>query len=168
MLARLDAIPGVGDARADWTGRHFLVELDPGRDEKRVEADVTAALGEGARRLTGGAAEAQVESFRRGEPWVRAGETMRLSREEARVVAARLGGEAARAAKLDDARARRLTGLIERELAAAFERHHASGGGAGRTLGLAWDEAMERVIEQAKPFMTEDEIRRARASVEAE
>jgi hypothetical protein len=97
---------------------------------------------------------------------MRAGETLELSKHEAKVLGERLGAKGARAAGLDEARTRRLVGLIEAELAAAFERVHGSGDGGTKKIGDEWSSAMDRVREKAKAFMSEDEIARAKAGVD--
>jgi len=104
-----------------------LIRLAPGAAPEDVVARATPILGKGARRLDAAAEAEQLASFRRGDPWMRSGETIRLSRHEAGVLGARLARDASGRAGLDESQAKRLAAVIKEEINAYFERMHASG-----------------------------------------
>jgi hypothetical protein len=131
VLARLDKVAGALESRVDWEGRHVLIRLAPGAGVKDVVGRAAEILGEGAVRL-GPAAEAdRIASFRRGDSWMRAGETIRQSRHEAGVLGARFAKGSAERAKLGDAQMKRLETLLTEEIMAQFERMHATGRSPG-------------------------------------
>ncbi|MFN0008627.1 MAG: hypothetical protein ACKVXR_12050 [Planctomycetota bacterium] len=161
MLARLDGIPGVAQSRVDRSGRRFLLTLDAGADEAAVAREAQAALGE-ASVLEREAESALLASRRRGDLWVTAEETIQLSREEARVLAGRFGEEAALELGLSPGKTRRLVEVVEREVAAAFERVH----GRGDALeALSGENAaiFGRVLEACRAFLTDAELQDLRA-----
>jgi len=151
VLARLDGIDGVAESRVDWTGKRFLLTLEDGARTDRVAGQAADALGEGARVLDRDALRAVLESRGRGEAWMRADETLRLSRFEAGVLARRFGGEAAREIGLDEPSTRRLVALFEAELERAFEQAHA-GRGLEEVPG-AFEAAAGRVLEASREFL---------------
>jgi hypothetical protein len=167
VLARLDEVGGVRESRVDWTGHYFLLRLDPEADETRVAAAATSVLGDAATRADAETSARELDAFRRGEPWMRAGETLRLSREEARIIAARRAAEAARAGGLDESQTRRLAELVEAEVAAVFERIHAAGGGPGKRFAPEWAAALDRVMAGARGFLTEEQAARVREGLRA-
>jgi len=127
VLAQIDAIPGIAESRVDWEGKHVLIRLAPGASAEGVLARATPILGEGAARL-GRAGEAdRIASFRRGDPWMRAAETVRLSQHEAKVLGASLSKGAAEKAGLNDDQAGRVRSILTEEITALFERMHADG-----------------------------------------
>ncbi len=162
MLARLDGIAGVAESRVDWTGRRFLVALETGAPEDEVATAVAEALG-GATVLDEDDERAAVEAFRRGEAWMGAGETLRLSRHEAHVLAERHGGEAAQELGLAAPTRQELIALVERELLRAFEDVHRSNvppeipaspsDCASDTLEALLLEAAARIIEGSRSFL---------------
>jgi hypothetical protein len=129
VLARLDEIDGVAESRVDWTGRRFLLHLERGADEERVAGAGAETLGQGTRRLDGGETSEALDAFEKGEAWMRAGETLRLSRHEAEVLGLRYGTEAGEELGLDEERTRQLVEVFARELGLAFERAHTAAGG---------------------------------------
>ena len=155
MLARLDEIPGVKESRVDWTGRRFLLTLETSSSPSRVADEAASALGEGAEVLGENDTEAAVADLRRGESWMRAGETLQLSRHEAHVLARRHGEEAARAIGLSDDATRKLVALLESELDRAFERTHAAGSGARVQDEIS--AAVARTVDAARGFLSADE-----------
>jgi hypothetical protein len=159
VLARLDAVPGVRESLVDRSGRRFLVKLAPGALEERVVTDARAILGEDSLRLSGDEAATVLATHRRDEPWVRAGETMRLSRDEAKVLASRHGGWVARLADLDADRTERLVSLIEEEIAGAFERVLVSGDDPESALGGEVRSALERVATRSRAFLDDEQAR---------
>ena len=153
MLARLDEIPGVAESRVDWTGRRFLLRLEPGAKESAVAEEADHALGEGATTLDEEETRAALEKYRSGEAWMRAGETVRLSRYEAGVLAQRYGDEAAQEIGLGVEATRKLVELFERELNLAFERTHAQKSGDSVQISAEVEEAGERILESSKGFL---------------
>ena len=127
MLAQLDAIPGIGESRVDWEGKHVLIRLASGASAERVLAGAIPILGEGAARLDRAGEADRVASFRRGDPWMRSAETVRLSRHEAGVLGASLSKGAAAKAGLNDDQAKRVRSILTEEIGVLFERMHASG-----------------------------------------
>src|SRR5262245_63711657 len=110
-MARLDSIPGVAASRVDWTGKHFLLTLPDSANQGDVQSQAAEML-KGAHVLDGEAAKEVIDSYRGGEKWLRAGETVQLSRFEAGVLAKRHGAQAGQRARLDEEQTRRLTGLF--------------------------------------------------------
>lgn len=163
MLAQLDEVEGVAASRVDWTGRAILLELAPGAAADETSDRACAALGEGARRLDTAAESEAIASWRRGDPWMRSGETLSLSLEESRVLGASLARRAADAAHLDAERESRLAGVLREELAASFSRSHASGGGIDR-LQDDWPALLDRAAERSRAFLAPEEVEAARAS----
>lgn len=155
MLARLDEIDGV-EGRVDWTGKRFLLGLEAGATKNRVEVQAVETLGEGARSLDDDQVREVVESFRNGETWMRAGETLQLSRFEAGVLAERYGNEAAAEVGLDEAGAKRLVASFEQELTRAFERTHAGQG--IEAVPAEFASASKRILEASASFMTQDQL----------
>jgi hypothetical protein len=153
VLARLDEIPGVSESRVDWTGRRFLLQLEPSAREERVAEAAEDTLGEGAYTLDESGTRAALEAMRKGEAWMRAGETLRLSRHEAGVLAQRHGEEAALEIDLDQVATRKLVELFERELNVAFERTHAGRDGGGARIEAEVASAAQRVIEASRAFL---------------
>ncbi len=152
MLARLDEIEGVAESRVDWTGKRFLLGLESGAGKDRVEARAVETLGEGARALDDGQVREVVDSFRKGEAWMRAGETLQLSRFEAGVLAKRYGKEAAAEIALDEAGAGKLVALFEQEFIRAFERTHAGQG--IDSVPQEFESAAKRILEASASSMT--------------
>jgi protein tyrosine phosphatase (PTP) superfamily phosphohydrolase (DUF442 family) len=164
VLARLDGIPGVAESRVDRSGRRFLLTLDPGADEAGIAREARSELGSDAEVLDPDAEAALLASRRRGELWVTADETIRLSREEASILAARFGEESAREIGLDAEKTRQLVAVLEREVAAAFERFH----GRSDALKRFRDEQpaiSARVLEASRSFLTDAELASLRAFV---
>lgn len=130
MLARLDALPGVRESRADASGRHFLLELRPGADRGATVDAACAALGSQARPLDAAAAAAQLSARGRGDPWYAAADTLALCYLEARVLAASAGPAAARAAGLAGGAADAICEAARAVLFGVMERVHGEGGRA--------------------------------------
>lgn len=152
MLARLDEIEGVAESRVDWTGKRFLLGLEAGAGMDQVEAQALETLGEGARSLDDGKVREVLDSYRKGETWMRAGETLQLSRFEAGVLAKRYGNEAAVETGLDEAGAGKLVALFEQEFIRAFERTHAGQG--IEAVPQEFESASKRILEASASSMT--------------
>jgi hypothetical protein len=151
VLARLDEIDGVAESRVDWTGTRFLLTLNARADESEVVARAEETLGDGAQLLDDAATRDILASYRKGEAWMRSGETLRLSRFEAGVLAKRYGNEAAQAIGLDEARTKKLVDLIEAELSRAFERAHAEQG--LESVPSEFEAASERILAVSAEFL---------------
>lgn len=151
MLARLDEIEGVAESRVDWTGKRFLLTLNADAKKGQVAEAAAGSLGEGARLLDEEETREVLDSYRKGEAWMRAGETLRLSRFEVGVLAKRYGNEAAQEIGLDENRTSKLVELFERELSRAFERAHA-GQGIEAVPG-EFEAAAKQILESSREFL---------------
>ena len=155
MLAQLDDLEGVAESRVDWTGVRFLLSLDTDAPPLRVAEAAAEILGEGARILDESETRAAVDAYRKGETWMRAGETLRLSEFEAGVLARRYGGEAAQELGLEADDRQRLIELFEGEFKRAFERTH-----SGRGIEGVPDEieaAAERILDASAGFLSPEQ-----------
>ena len=157
MLARLDRIHGVTESRVDWTGRRFLLRVDPDASALLVAKEAEAALGDGASILDADETSAALGELRRGEAWMRAGETLRLSRHEAQVLGKRCAEEASSEMGLDEAATRRLVDVFTNELNAAFERTHAAKRGDRSQIEAECGEAAKRILASSKAFLTAEQ-----------
>jgi hypothetical protein len=155
VLARLDEIDGVTESRVDWTGTRFLIGLAEGAEEPRVSTKAAETLGGGARMLGERETRDALASYHEGEAWMRAGETLRLSRYEARVLARRYASEAALDIGLDGLAEDRLEELFESELYRAFERTHA--GSDVEALPLEIGGAIRRILDASAAFLEPEE-----------
>ena len=140
--------------------------LDAGADERAIASAAKSELGASTKVLGGRAESDALASWRRGELWLRSTETLALSREEARVLAAEFVADASAKMGLSSEKARKLGDVVEKELAAAFERTH------GRSDALdAFHAELEhlpqRVLESARAFLTDAELEKLRAFHEA-
>lgn len=160
MLALLDEVPGVAHSRVDWSGRRFLLELEPRGRADEIVPRARIVLGGDVRRLEPTDELAAVASYRRGEQWMRSGETVALSHAEARVLAQRHGNEAARAIGLDAQQTARLIAVIEGEVAAAFDRIHVAGRGLPADEGALFAGVAERTLAKSRGFLTAEQAER--------
>lgn len=168
MLASLDEVDGVLESRVDWTGRRFLLKLGPEVPADTVASRADEALGGGSRRLDPEAERQATDSFLRGtETWMRAGETLKLSRTEARILAERYGREAAASAGLDEQQTQNLTGIMEAEVAAVFERIHADGQGLPSNFGAIFGDALTSTLEKSRAFLTPEQLQKVREYCES-
>ncbi|HEU4396084.1 MAG TPA: hypothetical protein VFS92_11000 [Planctomycetota bacterium] len=165
MLAQLEALPGVDEARVDWTGEHFLLLLGEQADPGDVERRVARVLGAAPARLEGAARAEKVASFRRGEAWMRSGETLRLSDEEARVLAVRTGDAIAGEMGLDGVKADALRELLREEIFRAFQRIHAAAGGLEERLERDAPVVLERIGAGCRRFLADDESEQVLAAL---
>ena len=149
MLAQLDGVDGVAESRVNWTGRAFLVRLKEGADEERVAAAIAPKLGASAKRVD---PAVHVASLRAGEPWMRSGETLKMSQHEAKVLGGRAAAKAAEASGVD---AGKLTAIIEEELVAAFARIQGTYKDLDEGFKKEWPTLIERVKERSRAFATE-------------
>ncbi len=159
MLALLDEVPGVAESRVDWTGQLFLLSLERATHADAVAARANEILGGDARRLDDARSTEALSAYRRGEKWMRSGETLELSRVEAGVLARSAAAEAMSAANLDEAQRAQLERILEREIAAAFERIHAEGQGLPPRLDDVFGDVRTRTLEQSRDFLTAEQVR---------
>lgn len=155
MLARLDEIEGVAESRVDWTGKRFLLTLEDGAATDQVEDQAVDTLGEGARPLDDDEVREVLDSYRKGETWMRAGETLQLSRFEAGVLAKRYGSEASTEIGLDEERTGKLVALFEREFNQAFDRTHAGKG--IEAVPAEFEAAAKRIVESSAGFLSPEQ-----------
>jgi hypothetical protein len=155
VLARLDEIEGVAESRVDWTGKRFLLALESGAGKDHVEEQAVGTLGEGARPLDEDEVREVLDSYRKGETWMRAGETLQLSRFEAGVLAKRYGSEAAAEIGLDEGGTGKLIALFEQEFIRAFERTHAGQG--IEAVPAEFEAASKRILEASASPMTPEQ-----------
>ncbi len=128
MLARLQALPGLSQARGDSSGRFVWIEVAGGVEIADAARAAGTVLGAKARALPEAEAEAQLAARPRGDPWLTSGEVMTLSYVEARLLSVRLAGEARRQTGAGPAEGEALAEAIRAELFGAMERVHAEGG----------------------------------------
>ena len=159
VLASLEAVEGIEEAKVDHSGRYFLLVLELGVEADEVLARARRWLSDAERAETSVEASL-VEGYRRGARWFGPQDVDELSREEARHLAECEGAVAAQALGLDAARAAKLVTVLEEELARAFERIHAAGGGLGERAAAQFEAAAARVVERSATFLTPDEVRR--------
>ncbi len=167
MLARLDEVEGVKASRVDWSGRYVLLELEPEADVSRAIRGAQAVLGERVRRLPARDESSQVAAFRKGEPWMRAGESSRMSRREAEVLSGRFTERVAREAGLDEAETARLGAILREEISGAFERAHDAGGGVERLdgpIGVALAGLREKLAAFLPPEKADSVLNHLRAA----
>jgi len=162
----LDEIPGVGESRVDWSGRLVLLEVEPGSPVEQVFARADEILEGGTQRLDPRSEAEAIADYRQGAAWMRAGETLRLSRHEAGVLARNLGVEAAREAGLDGEETQRFIAVVEQSIAAAFERIHAAGQGLPSSFGERAI-VLEDVLEKCRDFLSEEKRARLEAALRA-
>jgi hypothetical protein len=151
----LDEIPGVADSRVDWTGKRFLLTLEEGAGKDQVGEEAAGALGEGARLLDEDEVREVLASYRKGETWMRAGETLQLSRFEAGVLARRYGNEAGAELQLDEGATQKLVALFEQEFSRAFERTHAGKG--IEAVPAEFEAAANRILESSSGFLSSEQ-----------
>lgn len=163
MLAQIDAVNGVQEARVDWTGQSFLLSLDASARPEKVLAELTTILGPTAQRLQPAEEQEQIGTFRSGAPWLRAGETARMSAHEASVLAQRYATDAARDAGLDEERSGRLIALVQDELEKLFGRFEQTGLPSRDVMTAEWRELAGRVAERSRAFLTDTEVERVAA-----
>ncbi|MSR45738.1 MAG: hypothetical protein EXS13_01500 [Planctomycetes bacterium] len=158
MLAQLEQIPGVVEARVDWSGQRFLLQLDRSPRAETVIDAASEVLGPTTQRLASVLEQGQIATYIAGSPWLREGETARLSEHEAQVLAQRVSTEAATRASLDDERATRLCALVDAELKALFKTYEGSGLPDRGAMLKDWSALVDRVATHSAAFLTAAEI----------
>jgi hypothetical protein len=128
VLARLEQVDGIAEARAEATGRFFALVLAAGADEARTLAAVEVALRRPPRRLPPEEAAAQLARAGRGDPWFDRAGVVELCYVESRMIAARAEGAVGAAAKLDPAERAAVGDALREELFEIMERILAEGG----------------------------------------
>jgi len=145
-LLRIDALEGVKESCVSWDGRWFRIQLEPGAHVERVAAEAEAILEGPERRVDAKDAPGEEAG------WWNAEGTLELSLHEASTLAADFTSDIAAAAELDEAKREHVGALLREELAHAFERAHAAGGGVPRL----WEQlaAVRAAFEQQLEFLT--------------
>jgi len=143
-MARLDAIPGVAESRVDWSGRWFLV-----RSDRDVSAAVCDVLGKGASPADAAVTTEKTASFRRGDVWLKRGETMKMSEQEATVLAPRIAEAAATDASLDAESRAALEPIIREEMLKLFR---AAESGI-ENLRKGWIDMADAVASRSRQFL---------------
>jgi hypothetical protein len=143
----------------DWTGRFLLLALSPGADPVAVTEAALGLLAPRAGRLTPEAAAEQVAGFRRGERWMRTGETMLMSREEARVLSRRFAETAAREEGLSEDETARVMAALDEAISEAARRIHESGE-PPRVDPARLPELLAPVAARCREFLTEERATR--------
>lgn len=160
MLAQLDRLEGVAESRVDWSGREILIRLRTGASPDGVAASAVAHLGSRAQRADPAAA---IKSFRDGDPWMRAGETLKLSKHESIVLGRHYAAQASRDI-LDAEGQGRLALILADEIYAVFERVHAGEIHLNNAMRLESGASLDRIHARLREFASDDQ---ARAIVEA-
>ena len=155
MLAQLEKMDGVLEVRVDWTGRTLLFHVKDSADPDAVAAHANKHLGGKASRLDERRAAECVAGYQRGEPWLRAGETLQLSKHESKVLGKSMAAKAG--ATLDEPSRSRLQAILEDELFALFSRVHAGEFALDEALKQVAPEAAPRVHQRLLEFLTADQ-----------
>lgn len=163
MLAQLEAVRGVREARVDWTGQSFLLSLAASTEPESVIAATKTILGPTVQRLPLADEQEQIATYKAGAPWLRSGETARMSAHEAQVLAMRYATDAARSAGLDEARSTRLTALVQDELEHLFGKFEHTGLPSRDVMATEWRGPADRVADRSRAFLADTELERVAA-----
>lgn len=128
MLARLEAVEGVAEARVEATGRVFALVLEEGASEEVALAGAASALRRPPRRLAPADAAAELARRGAGDRWYGRAEAPELCFLEARMLAARGAVEVGAAVGLEAAERARVEGALREVLFVVMERVLAQGG----------------------------------------
>lgn len=159
MLARLDAVPGVLESRADASGRFFALALSPGAEPDLTLARALAALGGGARALGEDEARGQLAASERGDPWYARRDSLALCFLEARVLSVRIGAAAAEAARLPGRDRERVAEVARAVLFEAMERVHGEGGRpSSGWFYEEWPAVARRISQGCRAFLAEEDL----------
>lgn len=110
-----------------------------------------------------GADEAvHVKSFHDRDPWLRAWDTLQMSREEARVLSERWTERLSKAVDLDKDQKLVVREVMHDELARQFEHVYDDEGPTPERFRQAWPQTVERVMERCRPAMSEDQAAKLR------
>jgi hypothetical protein len=154
VLARLEQVEGVADARVDATGAFLAIAAVPGAAPDALADRIVAALRGRARRLDDRAAAAQLAARERGDPWYAFRDTLGLCYLEARILASRAGGAVADAAGLGGAEAAAVTEAARVELFALMEQVHGEGGRpSSGWFYEAWPAVATRIAARCRSFL---------------
>ena len=150
MLAQLEEQPEITEARVDWSGRKFLLQSSRGNVSSLALRILTDA-GYDAKAVD---AAPFVESYRAGEPWLRGGETLKLSTKEAEVLAGRWSREAGGRIGLTEEETARTESVLREELMERFRAVH-EGGGIGARDRAGLHRAFGRTGDRCAAFLGE-------------
>jgi hypothetical protein len=161
VLARLDAIPGVGASRVDSSGRFFWLQVEDAGDATGVTVLAFGVLGRGASSLPAAQAEAQLAAHRHGDRWLTAAEVMTLSFVESRILSVRLAGELEHRTGATPEQREEVAEAIRLELFAIMERVHSEGGRrSGGWIYGEWPAIAAATVERCAATMPQDLCRR--------
>lgn len=158
MLAQLERLPGCSGAWVDRSGRRVILKARYGDAVPRLVASARALLAEfgyDATPVEEGKAQEALASFWKGEGWFRSDQTLRLSREEGRILRERWIEEVRRRADLSDEQAERLSRLIQERWDAAFQKVHPTGGPSARSeRQKRFGQMLEEIVKGSAAFLT--------------
>jgi hypothetical protein len=144
-------------AKSDVTARHFAVAVSPEADVATIEREILRVLGPESARLDEGREQRERMRLNQSdELWLTALETPTLSLIESRILADRAGGEAAKAANLDEKTKGLVIDTIQEELATEIE-HSANKPGAEGFLA-----ATARAFKRLSGTLTPSQLDAAR------
>jgi hypothetical protein len=154
VLARLEAVEGIADARVEAGGRFFAVTLAEGADEGTALAGAAAALRCAPRRLPPDEAALQLRARAAGDPWLGRAEVASLSFLESRLLASRGAAAVAGAAGLPDAERGALEDAFRDVLFLAMERVLGEGGrDSSGWFYVEWPALAEEIARRAAPAL---------------
>jgi hypothetical protein len=147
VLARLNSIPGVIEARVEASGQVFQLDCAPTADPVGIPSAALAVLGKAAAIPAGEDSEPEPGDLGDIEIWFNSRTVISLSLIEARILARLWGGAAAAYAGLDPDSANRFLAILFRELAREFKAMHAEGGTSQAGWYLSrFPEAFDRTL----------------------
>lgn len=166
MLAQIEKVDGVTESRVDWAGRYFLLKLAPGGTPDEVASKASSVL-KGAKRLDAAREGEQIAAYKRGEPWMRSGETLKLSEHEAKVLGERFGNRAAEVAGLNLEQTQRLLEVFQKELTSAFVRLKGTDAHLPMKFRQECPALIARVAERCRTFVTDEQAKKIAESLES-
>lgn len=122
----MDKLTQIVESRVDWTGKYFLFEIRSGADQDLLVTELSKITKVKLRKVTRDQYADLWQSYLAGEPWMRSGETMKLSEKEAEVLGERLARTAAEAASLTESETQKLVSIVREELLESFRKIHDS------------------------------------------
>lgn len=163
MLAQLEEIPGCEVAWTDRPGAHIALELSASVDRSKIAEHAQAVIDQKSVRtvlLEGTAATEKVADLKSSSDWMRSGETVKLSEDEGRIVAARWAKRAQEVAKLTEDQEEKLRALLSDTLESAYRDYHASMAKGDPALVRHKTHVQERfdqAMRQAESFLDKEQ-----------
>lgn len=154
MLARLEAVDGVAEARVEATGRFFALALAEGADDATALAGAARALRCAPRRLPPEEAALQLRARAAGDPWLARAEVASLCFLESRMLASQGAAAVARAAGLEASERGALEDAFRDVLFGAMERVLGEGGrDSSGWFYVEWPALAEEIARRAAPAL---------------